>query len=1388
MATFDAFSGGCSSMVETEDTISLKKLAKRDSSTREKAIRELLERCTEDNVDTVVSTFSNFSVQFDKIIFDCSPTVRQLAMKLVSKQVHLLKKKAEKDLFNILPWILFASCDPYTPCSTEASNFLSGMFSKDKWECIMKKLSEKVLKTLEEILVSGESTLLIPSKLMKNDEEDSREERMHRLSEQSYGVLINFLKGESREEAEKILLHRLMNRKKIEMTRGLLNAVSHCTDPLSMMSSSSLFDRLLSVFSSPDLSPLLPLSTDLLLLRLSSTASQLNDNERRKTVNTLLLFIKKCSACVWDGLGVRLLPLFSSLCSLLDETSRATFISNWFNALECNGVPSKECILYIGDCIKYVLALLDSPSGDETAAALSMIFFLVSQSSSSDPSTLQSLIIWSIPRLNETKVRFFLEEVLRRCMEKLPSSRSLLDSLLSLHSDHLFFGWEYLHQNGLHSLPIHLLQDAPDGQLIALEESIGLVDRMEESGDASLAPLYLRLSTLLPSSSLQKEVHISYSPLISAVLTLMSDEGVERMLGRLKEEDRMKCVQEWATKEDTLSTIRLYRLLREEEKKEMEGKLLSMDHSLQFLVAVTTSCEFSPAVSRQVAERVIKDLVSQSLNETKAVYLSGCSQSVVFRSLDVPSTLHLITHQVMMSNTPLKVASFHSMATLFFDIIEHGMNLLEESVFFPHITSLLSSMNDELAHYSLLSHFWPLSSIDTLPYRPQRSSNLVKLVERLNKALALFLALYVHRSSDSPSGCLLLPIVLFSSAIRLARSSSLSYLPQSETETELLSYSQEMIESGVGVVEGREVVSLLSHSSPITRPLLIHSLRPLTQSLRSGSLPWEADTPFSALPTQGFNLHLEMARQLYYGRNVDTVLQTISSYSQSESSQELFTLQCDDAAFSLSMSALVGATELLKSDLPLSDSTLEFIHCGIAASLHSVEGDSKWEEGRRRLLAAAAIRLAILMNQRGTEEWIEFFLPTITPIVLNIYGEIDVVEGSALAKAMNTFVATHPALEWKKEWSGQWDKQSMRYDMEMDQAGIPSAIQTLVVRASSALEEGSEERGEAIVAASRIMGMAAVSAISFSAQDEDKGITVILPPFMKNLAAKDGWSRCGALVACLSLLSSDSKTDDGSTVERSVLCDAMAPLITKSLTTIVSKTEQQSEHIPSRYFIEKAVPSSDYFLHWLSHLLRETFSSFPSIVKMWYTGLPRSASSLVNRFISSDLSSILIDHEITQVMEGNLPEKYKNDQATLTIRRHANEILMDYILEDTRMRLWIKMPIGWPLLPPTVSVEGSIVGVEDGRKWMLQLNSQLHRNASVVAALSAWLVHAGKKVEGTESCTICMQLVAPQTKQLPKARCRTCHNKFHSSCLYKWFESSNQSSCPLCRTDFTAPP
>ena len=61
---------------------------------------------------------------------------------------------------------------------------------------------------------------------------------------------------------------------------------------------------------------------------------------------------------------------------------------------------------------------------------------------------------------------------------------------------------------------------------------------------------------------------------------------------------------------------------------------------------------------------------------------------------------------------------------------------------------------------------------------------------------------------------------------------------------------------------------------------------------------------------------------------------------------------------------------------------------------------------------------------------------------------------------------------------------------------------------------------------------------------------------------------------------------------------------------------------------------------------------------------------------------------------------------------------------------------------------------------------------------------AHKVFEGVEECPICYMIVHPATGHLPKQECKTCHNKFHSACLYKWFSQAQKSNCPLCQTSF----
>lgn len=53
---------------------------------------------------------------------------------------------------------------------------------------------------------------------------------------------------------------------------------------------------------------------------------------------------------------------------------------------------------------------------------------------------------------------------------------------------------------------------------------------------------------------------------------------------------------------------------------------------------------------------------------------------------------------------------------------------------------------------------------------------------------------------------------------------------------------------------------------------------------------------------------------------------------------------------------------------------------------------------------------------------------------------------------------------------------------------------------------------------------------------------------------------------------------------------------------------------------------------------------------------------------------------------------------------------------------------------------------------------------------------------GQEECLICYSIIQPTSGQLPRLSCRTCRKRFHGGCLYKWFRSSQKSTCPHCQS------
>uniref|UniRef100_A0A4W3IPY0 E3 ubiquitin-protein ligase listerin n=1 Tax=Callorhinchus milii TaxID=7868 RepID=A0A4W3IPY0_CALMI len=190
----------------------------------------------------------------------------------------------------------------------------------------------------------------------------------------------------------------------------------------------------------------------------------------------------------------------------------------------------------------------------------------------------------------------------------------------------------------------------------------------------------------------------------------------------------------------------------------------------------------------------------------------------------------------------------------------------------------------------------------------------------------------------------------------------------------------------------------------------------------------------------------------------------------------------------------------------------------------------------------------------------------------------------------------------------------------------------------------------------------------------------------------------------------------------------------------------------------------------------------PATVRLWWNSQDKRISSTVDRYTSRYVSHVLSSQEIAAVQTST----QTFTSMMVKARPAAREVLATYSVDDIFIELVIQLPTNYPLGSITVE-SGKRVGVavQQWRNWMLQLNTFLNlQNGSIMEGLTLWKSNVDKRFEGIEECMICFSVIHGSNCSLPKKACRTCKKKFHSACLYRWFTSSNKSTCPLCRETF----
>ncbi|KAI8365943.1 uncharacterized protein BYT42DRAFT_600693 [Radiomyces spectabilis] len=209
-----------------------------------------------------------------------------------------------------------------------------------------------------------------------------------------------------------------------------------------------------------------------------------------------------------------------------------------------------------------------------------------------------------------------------------------------------------------------------------------------------------------------------------------------------------------------------------------------------------------------------------------------------------------------------------------------------------------------------------------------------------------------------------------------------------------------------------------------------------------------------------------------------------------------------------------------------------------------------------------------------------------------------------------------------------------------------------------------------------------------------------------------------------------------------------------------------------------------------SHLYYRALVHIPSLVRLWWVDCKnRQLTIAVQSYTEKHFSSRLIANELDLLIRPDIKTQLEdNDDNEFSVKamKAANEVSATYRVDEQDMQIVIKLPANYPLRQ--IDVEGvQKVGVNDKqwRGWILAITSIIgSQNGNIVDALTIFKRNANLHFAGVEDCTICYSIISAQDRSIPSKQCRTCKHKFHASCLYKWFRSSNSASCPLCRTVF----
>ncbi|PHH71291.1 hypothetical protein CDD82_6599 [Ophiocordyceps australis] len=214
--------------------------------------------------------------------------------------------------------------------------------------------------------------------------------------------------------------------------------------------------------------------------------------------------------------------------------------------------------------------------------------------------------------------------------------------------------------------------------------------------------------------------------------------------------------------------------------------------------------------------------------------------------------------------------------------------------------------------------------------------------------------------------------------------------------------------------------------------------------------------------------------------------------------------------------------------------------------------------------------------------------------------------------------------------------------------------------------------------------------------------------------------------------------------------------------------------------------SAEQGMHWLLvHVFYLVVKFTPGLFKAWFMSCRSKQTRIaVEAWTQKYFSPLIIADTLDDVEKWADSQEQTEGEQPLQIKvlRTAREVTAGYEVDELQATIIIA-------LPPTYPLEGvSVVGVRrvavserKWQSWVLATQGVIaFSGGSIIDGLLAFRRNVAGAMRGQSECAICYSIISAD-RRMPDKRCTTCKNLFHRSCLYKWFTTSSQNTCPLCR-------